>query len=540
MLTRNQKIQKMIQRKRSIKKKTNRFSKEPFSSSERSYSKLREKAEVPETFDELFQSISSRKDIRELAEAITTSGGSSSNEMDEECALLIESCLLYLKTHCTKPVQTADNAFQLLSAIDILELEENPTCKSDYELIMDMVSGEPCYYLFHLAKEMSVSGFAYVCARAKYKLLPFTGDDPCHIKEREQQEKESRDKGPESFGEGCDDDWDSFDGSMCRDGVTGNAFEGKANPILVKQFLDETVIGQDKAKISLSVALASHMEAYRNKTASPRSTTLLIGPSGSGKTMLAKRLSEYADLPVLIIDSSQITADGWKGLDKGEAIAEMFKKYPKEKAEYGIVVLDEFDKLCKNAGADQLGKYARKDQESMLGLLDGVPVRVNGGDRTGMSQNAVFETKNMMFILTGAFSQMEDTEKIENRKGAIGFGVVKERPKDTDIRTRLIRFGLIPELVGRITDIEFTTPLSEDEIVSALLSSEGSYIREYEELLSNHGKRLVVDEKKLRAIVLESFKNGLGVRGARNRLEEELRPKIFEAFEKNMEEVVIS
>ena len=323
------------------------------------------------------------------------------------------------------------------------------------------------------------------------------------------------------------------------DSLSNYLIRDEINPVVIKKFLDHTVIGQEEAKISLSVALSNHIKIYEeNKKTGEmyrkhlNQTTLVIGPSGSGKTMLAKRLGEFAHLPVVIMDASQLTADGWAGADKADMLEEVFERNSRIDAEHCIVVLDEFDKFCKTIknNINSIGTYSRKDQSAILGMLDGIPV-MNSGSHNNPNRGKVYNTKNMLFILTGSFSEMEDSES-----NPVGFG--EHISKETsNIRDRLIDFGLLPELVGRITDVVFTKKLTEDEVYDAVMNSEESNINLYKELVQSYGKKLRINKNYVRSVIMENIENGLGVRGARNKLDEEIRKALYCSFNDNTKEV---
>ena len=309
----------------------------------------------------------------------------------------------------------------------------------------------------------------------------------------------------------------------------------KINPVNIKNYLDRTIVGQDEAKVSLSIAMANHLMAFVNRDNKDfkrtKETTLIIGPSGSGKTMIARCLSKYTGLPVAIVDASQLTADGWQGLNKGDVLVNLYSGWDREIAEYGILVLDEFDKMCKSASG---GSYARRDQESVLGLLDGIPI--SNTNHHGDHEGETYETKNLLIILTGSFSEM--TEKEKNKKNIIGFGSIDSK-KENDIETRLIEFGIIPEIVGRITNITSTTALTEDQIVDAIMNKEESLLSQYKCLVGQYKKELVFDENMLRDIIRKA-PNELGVRGVRNYIQKKFREKLFDAIENNKKDVCLT
>ena len=312
-----------------------------------------------------------------------------------------------------------------------------------------------------------------------------------------------------------------------------------ADPLIIKEFLDKDIVGQDATKKVLSVALANHITAYQNNLDAPHSTILIIGPTGSGKTFLAQKLSEYSGLPCAFIDATQLTGDGWRGLDKVAPIREMYKSCEEDekRAKYGIVILDEFDKLMHQGATDK--DFTHDKRASVLSMLDGLPVR-NPSDRNSGAEGEEYPTKNFLFILTGSFEDMEKVEKISNKKRTIGFNAENNsRARDNHIRQRLMDYGIPGEVVGRISSIVYTEPLDTESILSAVLDKEGSFFKQYKKLLSCYEKNIEIDRKYAKDIIDEHIKQGLGVRGAKSTLDEVINRLVYKAFEQNEENIVV-
>ena len=320
----------------------------------------------------------------------------------------------------------------------------------------------------------------------------------------------------------------------------------KLNPIRIKEYLDKTVCSQEEAKISLSMALYNHLLGRERGEKLTNETTILIGPTGCGKTMLARALAEYAGLPVMEVDASQITQDGFKGMNKDAIFSALLDKTDDiEKAEWGIVVLDEFDKLTRPSYDSRGANVSALAQGCILGMLDGTPVYLNHGCHGGMS----FETKNILYIMTGAFDNIAQANKRKKKK-EIGFAAgstAQEEDEDSpdelysheNIRRDLEKAGLLPELIGRITNIAFVRALDGDELYDVVMEKDGALMKKYSEALEHSGKKLVIDEESIRNLARESAGAGLGVRGLRNLISEKLRAGVFESYARGRDEVYL-
>lgn len=260
------------------------------------------------------------------------------------------------------------------------------------------------------------------------------------------------------------------------DAMREDAWVARYNPIQIRGYLDFKVVGQKEVKEALSVALFLHLLSYHKngnveKTHENR-VILLIGPSGSGKTLLASSLAQFAQLPCVTIDASQLSADGWKGLNKDDIFRQLYTKKGEGRPDYGIIVLDEFDKLITKVRGTPHEAYTKLDQQSLLGILDGTPVSEARGTQ-------VYQTGNNLFILTGAFTELEELRKKKRAAHQIGFGSEFQdgTEEEQDIRVELIELGMLSELAGRITTIAFTHVLSEDEIYEAVTDAACSVIR---------------------------------------------------------------
>lgn len=302
--------------------------------------------------------------------------------------------------------------------------------------------------------------------------------------------------------------------------------ERSINPIEIKKFLDKRVTGQEQAKEMMSIILSMHLSNMLNKEKRIPGVVLLIGPSGCGKTFLSKTCAEYANIPSVVFESSQITSEGWTGLEKSDIFQALYAQNNKN-AEYGIIILDEFDKACKeqiSAGGYDVGNAF---QANMLTMFEGTLVR-DSKKRSGKE----YDPKNNLFILTGTFSEIRNLMK---KKTPMGFGekkITEDMVSDDLLREILIEYGLIPELVGRISNIVLLDKLSEDEIYETI-TSDNPVINYYEKYLDKQGKELVFNDDYLKSIAKKAYENETGIRGCYSILQEEINKAIFKSFQEN-------
>ena len=298
------------------------------------------------------------------------------------------------------------------------------------------------------------------------------------------------------------------------------------DPVYIKRTMDAKIVGQDAAKVSVAMAIFNHYLSYKNGVDCTCETTMLIGPTGCGKTMIAQEAAQIVGLPCVVVDSSQISEDGWKGLNKDKVVKMLYDRTTnKLEASYGVIILDEFDKLCRprySSGGDDVGKGV---QAALLGLMDGIPVKSDSGEE--------YETKNILFILTGAYSEIPDLIKQDKLK-SIGFGVDDGKKKDAEVslndyRNYMIRLGMMPEMSGRIANIVSVEKLTPEQVYEAITNGE-SAMSKYQKMLEKQGKRIEAEPAYLRKLCRIGYEQGLGVRGTRNLLSEKLREAVYQAF----------
>ena len=305
-------------------------------------------------------------------------------------------------------------------------------------------------------------------------------------------------------------------------------------PVQIKERLDEYVVGQDKAKMVLSVAVYNHYKRLRNNengssgTDIRKSNILMIGPSGSGKTYLAQTMAKILDVPFAIADATTMTEAGYVGADVESAIKKLLDMAngDVEKAQRGIVYIDEIDKIARKGEGSSVNKDVAGEgvQTAMLKMLEDtvIDVQVGNSRRNPMGHTVSVDTKDILFICGGAFTALDKILRTEDDapRNGIGFGA-KVEPHDKELEKRdpapadLVRFGLIPELVGRLPVIVTLNDMDEDLLVKIMEEPKDSVIKGYQQLFRMDGVNLVFEPDAKTEIARKALKNGTGARGLR-------------------------
>lgn len=319
-------------------------------------------------------------------------------------------------------------------------------------------------------------------------------------------------------------------------------------PDEIKDFLDQYVIGQEDAKKILSVAVYNHYKRVHNNNSRrvlemDKSNVILLGPTGCGKTHLVKSVAKLLGVPYYIQDCTKITASGYVGSDVEDCIVGLLRnsKYDISRAEMGIVMLDEGDKIAKKSAGPSITRDVSGEcvQQSLLKILEGdvVGVMPQGGRKHPEASLTYVNTKNILFILSGAFVGLSDIIKARRQKScnSIGFGVANNAKKEEANLEKyatphdLMRFGMIPEFVGRFPVITNVDKLTEADLVNILTEPKNSIVKQYKALLKEDNVNLSFTKEALQEIAATATRMNTGARGLRGIMECVMTDVMFSA-----------